>query len=346
MNIRKNILSVALIFMMMSGIYAQSRKIEVKADETKEKVEVFVDGSLFTAFCYPSGLEKPFLYPVYSPNGSVITRGYPLEPRKGERVDHPHQLGMWLTFGDVNGIDFWGNSFAIKDKTGYGHVQFIKLLKAKGGKKGQISYLAEWRDHKEEAMLEEQTTFFISAEKDSRTIDRITTLKALDKGVTFTDNKEGMLAIRVDRAFETPSNTPQIFIDDHGNPETVEAKADNTGVNGVYYSSNGKTGDDVWGTRNDWVMLRGEKDGTLITFGFFDHPENAGYPFHSHARGYGLFSCCNLGSKSYNKNDEKIVVKIKPGEKLIFKHRFYIRSGQPIPSDEANEMFRKFSKTY
>jgi len=38
-----------------------------------------------------------------------ITRGFPVHPKSGERADHPHQIGMWLTYGNVNGNDFWGN---------------------------------------------------------------------------------------------------------------------------------------------------------------------------------------------------------------------------------------------
>jgi len=93
-------------------------------------------------------------------------------------------------------------------------------------------------------------------------------------------------------------------------------------------------------------MLRGEKDGSLITFGFFDHPKNIDYPFYSHARGYGLFAANNLGSQAYNKNDEKIVVRLKPGEPLTFRHRFYIESGQEGTPEQANTIFRNFSKQY
>ena len=49
-----------------------------------------------------------------------------------------------------------------------------------------------------------------------------------------------------------------IFTDDKGNPTTVKA-TDNTGVTGMYTSSNGLKGDAVWGTRNDWVILSGNK---------------------------------------------------------------------------------------
>lgn len=33
---------------------------------------------------------------------------------------------------------------------------------------------------------------------------------------------------------------------------------DTTGVTGLYRSAEGKTGDDVWATRADWVSLAGE----------------------------------------------------------------------------------------
>lgn len=333
-------------FTTMTVGYSQSQKIEVKNDASIKRVDVIVSGQLFTSFCYPQDFEKPYLFPVCAPNGSVITRGYPLSPRKGERVDHPHHVGLWFNHGDVNGLDFWNNSSAVKDKEKYGHITVTKIVKAKSGKKGEIVYRAEWRDQQNNVILDEETTFLITADKKSRTIDRLTTLKAREKEVTITDNKEGMLAIRVDRAFETPSDAPQIFTDEHGNPTEVKAVGDNRGVNGVYYSSNGYKGDEVWSTRNDWVILRGEKDGSLITFGFFDHPKNIGYPFHSHARGYGLFAANNLGSQAYNKNDEKIVVRLKPGEPLTFRHRFYIESGQEVSTEQANTIFRNFSQQY
>ena len=337
--------SAIILFVMVAMMgYSQTQKIEIINDATAKRADILVSGNLFTSFCYPSDFEKPYLFPMYAPNGSVVTRGYPLAPRKGERVDHPHHVGLWFNHGDVNGLDFWNNSSAIKDKEKFGHIVVTKILKAKGGKKGEISYLAEWRDHKNNVLLEEKTTYFITADEKSRTIDHITTLKAIGKEVVITDNKEGMLAIRVDRAFEAPSNDSQIFTDEHGNPTEVKAQADNTGVNGLYYSSNGAKGDAVWSTRNDWVMLRGEKDGALVTFGFFDHPKNIGYPFHSHARGYGLFSCNNLGSQAYNKNDAKIVVTIKQGDAITFRHRFYIEAGNEITPERANVMFKDFSK--
>ena len=151
----------------------------------------------------------------------------------------------------------------------------------------------------------------------------------------------------MDRSFEEPAKGDMIFTDEHGNPTEVKVQADNTGVNGVYYSSNGYVGDKVWSTRNDWVLLTCEKDGSVITFGFFDHPDNVGYPFHSHARGYGLFACNNLGSRAYNRQDDEIVKHLDKGETLELKHRFYIEAGMgKVPKERADAIGADFSKAY
>lgn len=344
---KKLLFFLYICFFSFAGlaVKAQQADITVRKDAQHQKIDIVIDGKLFTSFQYPSNYEKPFLYPVYSPDGAIITRGYPMAPRKGERVDHPHHIGLWFNHGNVNGLDFWNNSSAIKDKEKYGHIVVTKILNVKSGKQGWIKVVSEWRDQKENVLLEEATEYIITATENTRTIDHISTLKAV-QDVTFADNKEGMIAIRVDRAFEKPTNETLTFTDEHGNPTKVKAQTDNTGVNGMYYSSGGYTGDDVWSTRNDWVLLTGEKNGSIITFGFFDHPKNVGYPFHSHARGYGLFASNNLGSQSYNKNDEKITVKIEKDNSLILRHRFYLESGKKVTKEKANTIFSAFSQKY
>ena len=89
---------------------AGAPNVEVVANEAEQRVDVLVDGQLFTAYLFPSTIEKPVLYPIRSATGQTITRGFPLDPMPGERVDHPHHVGLWFNYGDVNGLDFWNNS--------------------------------------------------------------------------------------------------------------------------------------------------------------------------------------------------------------------------------------------
>jgi hypothetical protein len=341
-----------LIFLLSSVVMsnAQSSGVEgvrlVRIDD-KHKVDIFINGALFTSYQYPSNIEKPFLYPVLAPNGSIITRGYPIEPRKGERVDHPHQIGIWFNHGNVNGLDFWNNSSAIPadKKDGYGHITHQKIVKAESGKTGILEVVSNWNDSKGNILLTEDTRYIFSGDKNSRTIDHITRLTAVNGPVVFGESKEGLFAIRVDRAFEMPSNESLIFTDDKGNPTTVKA-ADNKGVTGMYTSSNGLKGDAVWGTRNDWVMLTAVKNNVQVTMAIFDNPKNPGYPAYAHARGYGLFSVNNLGQNSYDPKQEKKSVKLEKGESMTFYHRFYVLSGSELTVENANKLFLEFSNAY
>jgi hypothetical protein len=340
------------VYILTSGmmINAQSSKESgvklVRVDE-KNRVDVFINGTLFTSYQYPKNSEKPFLFPVFAPNGSVITRGFPIEPRKGERVDHPHHIGIWFNHGSVNGLDFWNNSSAIPadKKNEYGHIEHQKIVNAESGKKGVLEVVMNWDDNKGNTLLREETKYIFSGEKNSRIIDHQTKLTAINGPVTIGESKEGLFAIRVDRAFEMPSNESLIFTDDKGNPTTVKA-TDNTGVTGMYTSSKGLTGDAVWGTRNDWVMLSGKKDNVTISICIFDNPKNPGYPAYAHARGYGLFSINNLGQNAYDPKQEKKSFKLEKGESMTLYHRFYVQSGSELTPENANKIFQEFSKTY
>src|SRR5512145_454787 len=87
--------------------------VDVRPVPAERRVDVTVGGQPFTAYIWPERLAKPVLYPLRSARGTIVTRGFPLDPRPGERVDHPHHVGFWLNYGDLDGVDFWGNSEAI-----------------------------------------------------------------------------------------------------------------------------------------------------------------------------------------------------------------------------------------
>ena len=355
MNKKRSLLAVLIavaVVIIMAGLYVlrQSEKyksVKIVRQDSEQKIDIYVNNALFTTFQYPHDFEKTFLYPIYAPNGSVVTRGFPLEPRKGERVDHPHQVGLWFNHGNVNGLDFWNNSSAIPAdrKNEFGNIELQKISEIREGKKGYLEVVQNWKDNSGNTVLTENVIYVFAGNKKSGMIDHISTLTAVNDPVIITDNKEGLFAIRVDRAFEMPSEESLIFTDENGNPTVVPA-IDNTGVTGMYKSSRGLTGADVWGTRNNWVFLTGTKDNTIITFGIFDHPSNPGYPAYAHARGYGLFSVNNLGQNAYDPEQDKVTYNLNKGESITLKHRFYIRSGSEISDKQADKIFRNFSQEY
>src|SRR5256884_4470002 len=197
----------------------QGVKVEVVPHDDLRRVDVLVDGKPFTSYIYPTTLKKPTLYPVRSASGVLVTRGWPLEPRPGERVDHPHQVGLWFDHGDVNGLDFWNNSDAIPPARAakMGTILHRAVRRAEGGPgEGVLEVTAEWVDYAGTPLLREDTRFVFRAADGLRSIDRITTLTALARPVTFVDNKEGLVGMRVARALEQPSTTAEVFTDANG----------------------------------------------------------------------------------------------------------------------------------
>src|SRR5689334_20281961 len=105
-------------------------------NEAARRVDIIIDGKAFTAYIWPETVKKPVLYPLRTAMGTLVTRGYPIEPRPGERTDHPHQVGLWFNYGDVNGFDFWNNSAAIKpaDRGHYGTIRHVRIKRTASGK--------------------------------------------------------------------------------------------------------------------------------------------------------------------------------------------------------------------
>src|SRR5262249_37624908 len=156
-----------------------------------------------TSYTWPDNLKKPVLYPIKTARGTFITRKFPLEPRGGESVDHPHQVGFWFNYGDIDGVDFWNNSIyrSPQEAAKMGTIVHRKIVSTKNGKtSGELTVEMDWLMPDGRVILHENTKFIFHAEKDLRTIDRITTLTAAaGEKVILGDSKEGMLGLRVRR---------------------------------------------------------------------------------------------------------------------------------------------------
>lgn len=321
-------------------------RFEVVDLPDEKKVEVWIDGDLFTAYIYPNHIAKPVLYPLMTASGKALTRGFPLDTVPGERVDHPHHIGHWMNYGDVNGLDFWNNSTArpAEDKHMYGTIFHKEVRNIQGrDDMGMLEVVNEWKTPDGVVLLEEQTRFIFSVQGNSRIIDRITTLHALNQEVSFKDNKEGMFAVRVTRAMELPSEKPDIFMDAHGNPTETKV-LDNTGVNGNYLSSEGIEGGDVWGTRARWMKLYSTMEGEKVSMVIFDHPDNVGYPTYWHARGYGLFAANPLGQEVFSKGEQILDFKLAPNESVSFKFRLLVHSGKELRTESIHSLADQFAE--
>lgn len=327
---------------------AQSGKgVQVVADEAHRRVDITIDGKPFTSYIWPTSLKKPTLYPLITEDGTTVTRGYPLEPRPGERVDHPHHAGLWFNYGNVNGFDFWNNSDAIKpaDVPKMGTVLHTKIVSSKSGAdSGELVAESVWMTGENKPILQQTTRYVFQRRGGARFIDEIVTLKAVDRAV-FKDDKEGLLGMRVARWLESPEEKGGTFMDANGNPTQVDAPTGPNPATGVYLTSEGVKGPAVWATRARWCSLTGNTGSHTATIAIFDHPGNPGYPTYWHARGYGLFAANPLGRNIFSPKSEPFNYTLEKDQSVTFRYRIALYSNAATPS-ALNQEDAKFGSDY
>src|SRR5687768_15792881 len=152
--------SLFMLIPVTARAQRNERGVRVRAVEAERRVDVFVDGQPFTSYVWPDTLKKPVLYPLRAATGTPVTRGYPFDPRPGERVDHPHHVGYWFNYGDVNGVDFWNNSTSLapERQAKMGTILHRRVVRTKDGKaSGELEVETDWVMPDGKAALRETT---------------------------------------------------------------------------------------------------------------------------------------------------------------------------------------------
>lgn len=276
---------------------------------------VSVDGKPFTTFHLGEKNNKPFLAPLRSASGKIITRGFPMENIAGESRDHLHHTGLWFSYDDVNGVKFWENDPSYT-KPNIGRIVVTHTEAKDGDKSGKLTATMEWRDPSGKVLLVENRDMAFYSDPKLRTIDFTITLTAAQE-VTIGDTKEGAFAIRLADNFTEKRGL-----------KIVDA--------------NGRTSmKNVWGKRSNWVDYTADVDGESIGVAMFDHPQNPHFPTYWHARDYGLFSLNPFGQNAFDENMPENKTKLAKGEKLTYRWRVLIHPGDAGPAGVA-EFYKQF----
>ncbi|HYO81991.1 MAG TPA: PmoA family protein [Bryobacteraceae bacterium] len=283
---------------------AASAAVEMK--KADGRVDVVIGGKPFTTFFFGPDAHKPYLHPLRTAEGLVVTRSFPMESGvEGETKDHPHHQGLWFTHGDVNGLDFWANS-KLTPKHGRVVLDRSVPMRVQGGAKtGMIQASFNWVTPDGKTLVKEERRMTFYDEPGLRTVDVDVTLNAAGQPVKFGDTKEGTFAIRI------------------SDKMTEKAKG------GVMTSSTGATTmKEVWGKPFPWVDYAGTIDGTPVGITIMDHPQNPGHPTHWHARDYGLFAANIFGHHDFYRDKTKDgSASLEPGKPWRFRYRVVVHPG-------------------
>lgn len=306
-------LSVILFFYCFSGCSSSDRVTFV---EKENQVDVLIDNEPVASYRYGARLTKPILFPVYTPSGIKVTRGFPFENVEGESTDHPHHTGIFFTYDEVNGSGFWNNTFFPPQ------IQHIKFEEKTNGDKGVLKTESLWVGKNTNPLLKERRMMTFVPGRHETVIDFDITLTALVDTVVFNDTKEGMFAIRVAQWLREEDQT------------------------GQYLSSNGDVGEkNVWGKRAKWARLEGQMGEKKAGIVIMNHPKSVNYPTFWHARAYGLFSANPLGQYVFEtargvENPQKLALTLGKGESARFLFRVIVYDG----SRSVEELEKRFEQ--
>ncbi|MBV8071319.1 MAG: PmoA family protein [Acidobacteriaceae bacterium] len=303
---------IVVLFVLFVLPAASSAQVDLQFVHN-DHVSITINGQPFSNLYIGAEHTTPFLAPLRSPDGAIVSRRFPMETVPGESRDHPHHRGLWIGYGDVNGINFWetepesttskGNP-PVKGKVVLRHLDALEP----GKQSGRVIATFEWQAPGGGDILEERRTMTFYAARDVRRIDIEAVFTARQEAV-FGDTKEGFFAIRV--------------------ADSMAGK--NGGV--IRNSAGAETEKNVWGRRAEWVDYSGTVEGHKVGITVYDDPRNHNHPPRWHVRDYGLFAVNPFGVKDFDPHSsERGGFTLPAGQSLTFRYTVMIHPGDsPVP---------------
>lgn len=308
------LVGTGLLFLTSGCAHFPSAGGGVQITRLEGKLSVQVAGKPFTEYRYEN-VPRPCLFPVLAPGGERLTRNWPMAEGENEEKDHPHHLSLWFGHLKVNGQDFW----SIQPNAGkIVHDRFVEVKS--GSRVGVIITENKWVAKDGTIVLRDQQTVRIYHRDQDRILDYEVTLRATEGDVTFGDDKDGLMAIRLAETMRLKPNSHN-----QGKPT------------GHIVMSTGVRDAQTWGKRAAWCDYHGPVGDKILGVAIFDHPTNPRHPTWWHVRDYGLFAANPFGIRHFENLQDRSAgdMKLPRGQSVTFKYRFYFHEGDEIQAQVA-----------
>jgi len=177
---------------------------QVQLQRADKQVHVTIGGKPFSTYYFDPKIAKPYLMPLRTASGVVVTRSFPVENSaamgdpKGSSFE-PHQRPLYFGHGDIDGLDFWQEQvfdhyYTDHGHQAYGHVVLKKVDEISGD---HIRATFTLRDPNDRVIGEEMQTYTFSGDDDTRIVDCDIVMTATNGPLDFGDTKEGTFALRL-----------------------------------------------------------------------------------------------------------------------------------------------------
>ncbi|MCB9767616.1 MAG: PmoA family protein [Candidatus Omnitrophica bacterium] len=242
-----------LAILVFLGIPRSCPAQELTAVKGEERIDVAIDGELFTSYRHPSDWKFPYLYPLIGPyTGKTITI------EKG--VGHPHHRSLYFAIDKVNGGNYWQEGL----ERGRMVSQGPKVVET--GDRVVITDVCDWERDGAPSPVRDYRRVTIEARSHSiRTIQ-------FDIEIEFKIDTE---VLPSNHALFSAEVLPELSAQFAGKIVDAEGNVDEAGTFGV---------------KSVWCDYSGERNGIDEGVAILQHPSNPCFPWQNFTRDYGFMS--------------------------------------------------------
>jgi hypothetical protein len=291
----------------------------VTLQRAEKQIEISIYGHPFTTYYFDPEIAKPYLMPLRTASGAIITRSFPVrnDVSQGDpkaSAFEPHQRPLFFGHGDLDGLDFWqepvfDSYYSDHGHQAYGHMVLKSVEQASSaGEAASVRARFTLNDPNNRVIAEETQSFTFRGDGQTRVIDCEFVLYATAGPLDIGDTKEGTFGLRLAPELSAPL--------------------------GHMRNSHGAEGEKaIWGKPADWVDYTGTISGKPVGVAIFDSPTSFRHPTTWHARAYGLFAANPFGLREFTGDEKRDGSWTVPeGKSVTFRYRVLIHEGDFGPA--------------
>lgn len=259
---------IFLVVVSLLTVTAAHARGKVTSERAGDRIDVYINGNLFTSYIFSENEKYPFFFPVNGPSNASVT--------SMRNANYPHHSSLFFGCDRVNEGNYW--------QEGLERGQIISLradITEAGGERCVIENECIWTRPGADAPVIDKRIITVSAPSaELFQIDFDITMEML-MDVTIEKTNHSLFSGRID---------PDLAVINGGT--MVNAEGD-TGESGTF------------GKRSAWMDYHGSRQGKTEGIAIMQHPSNEWFPAPWFTRDYGFFSPTPM---YWPENDKNIVL--------------------------------------
>ena len=238
----------------LGPLFAAYGEGQLAASLSEDRVDVTVNGKLFTSYRFAASQKYPYLFPLNGPRSGESVTTESSEP-------YPHHHSLFFACDKVNGGNYWQEGNEAGQIVSQGPV-----VVENGAARVVIEDQCIWRKADEDPIMRDRRRISVTApDDDVRYVDFEIRLQPI-VDVTIEKSNHSLFAARV---------VPELNVPSGGTLVNAEGMRNEKGT---------------WGVPSAWCDISGPRNGSVEGIAILQHPGNPWFPCRWFTRDYGFFS--------------------------------------------------------